>query len=204
MNAAVEVAERFIPEGKVIVTTGGKGGIQHMRFISSGKYTQPEYPIVVLVNEGSASASEILSGALQDHKLAILVGMKTFGKGSVQTVIPLKDGSALRLTTSRYFTPNGRLIHNVGGIPDIRIELKENPPEEEKPLDIFEKLKIDEKLEIDEIEEKPEIHKKERYDSQLSRAIDYLQDIMVYERLSLPAEKEEVKEKEEEEVKTRP
>ena len=206
LNAAVEAAERFIPEGRVIVTTGGKENVQHMKFTSSGGHTQPEYPIVILINQGSASASEILSGALQDHKRAILVGMKTFGKGSVQTVIPLKDGSALRLTTSRYFTPDGRQIHNIGVVPDIRIELKENPPEKEETLDIFEKLNIEEKLKIDEMDaadEKPKIRKKELYDNQLSGAVDILKGIIVY-KASLPIEKEEVKEKEEgkgEEVK---
>ena len=79
-------------------------------------------PMVVLINEGSASGSEIVAGCLQDYKRAIIMGTKSFGKGSVQTVIPLSDGSALRLTTSKYFTPLGKQIHGKGVMPDIVVE----------------------------------------------------------------------------------
>jgi carboxyl-terminal processing protease len=89
-----------------------------------------EFPIVVLVNGGSASASEIVAGALQDHKRAVVLGTETFGKGSVQTILPLDDSSALRLTTARYFTPNGRSIQATGIVPDIILD---NPPADGKP-----------------------------------------------------------------------
>jgi carboxyl-terminal processing protease len=89
-----------------------------------------DFPIVVLVNGGSASASEIVAGALQDHKRAVVLGTKTFGKGSVQTILPLDDSSALRLTTARYFTPHGRSIQTTGIVPDIVLD---NAPPEAKP-----------------------------------------------------------------------
>ena len=92
-----------------------------------------DFPMVVLVNGGSASASEIVAGALQDHKRAVILGTKTFGKGSVQTILPLDDNSALRLTTARYFTPNGRSIQAMGIVPDIIVE--STPPQEGKADD---------------------------------------------------------------------
>ena len=79
------------------------------------------YPLVILVNEGSASASEIVAGAIQDHKRGVIVGTKTFGKGSVQTILPMPGGSGLRLTTARYFTPNGRSIQATGIVPDVEV-----------------------------------------------------------------------------------
>ena len=88
-----------------------------------------DFPMVVLVNGGSASASEIVAGALQDHKRAIVLGTKTFGKGSVQTILPLDDNSALRLTTARYFTPKGRSIQAMGIVPDIVVEVSATTPD---------------------------------------------------------------------------
>jgi carboxyl-terminal processing protease len=93
-----------------------------MRFEAHMNTRPHSYPIVVLVNEGSASAAEIVAGALQDHKRAVVVGVKTFGKGSVQTVMPLRNGAALRLTTALYYTPSGRSIQAKGIAPDIVVE----------------------------------------------------------------------------------
>ena len=105
----------------MIVYTEGRIEAQKQKYFAQKDGTWMDFPIVVLVNGGSASASEIVAGALQDHKRAVVLGTKTFGKGSVQTILPLDDNSALRLTTARYFTPNGRSIQATGIVPDIVI-----------------------------------------------------------------------------------
>ncbi len=122
MQQAVELAERFLPKGKKILSVKSKIKEQEKEYLSSGKKTLPEYRLVVLVNHQSASASEIFSGAMQDHKRGIIVGTQTYGKGSVQSVIPLDDASAMRLTTARYLTPLGRMIDGVGITPDEAVE----------------------------------------------------------------------------------
>lgn len=119
LNSAVEVADKFLEKGKLIVYTEGRKKNQDMRFVAHHDFTHPNYPIVVLVNHGSASASEIVAGALKAHSRAILVGTQTYGKGSVQSVIPLTDNSGLRLTTALYYTPDGKSIHEKGITPDI-------------------------------------------------------------------------------------
>lgn len=121
LDQAVRVADRFLPGGKTIVTTVGRGGRQVDEEKSHERDTEPEYPMVVIVNRGSASASEIVAGALQDSGRAIVVGTETFGKGSVQTVIEMEDGSGLKLTIARYLTPKGRTIQDKGIAPDVVI-----------------------------------------------------------------------------------
>ncbi len=121
LNQAVSVADIFIDSGLLVYTKGRKEE-QNMVFNARSSGTKSTTPLIVLVNEGSASASEIVAGAIQDHARGLIVGTKTFGKGSVQTIVPLQNGAGLRMTTARYFTPSGRSIQVRGIIPDIVVE----------------------------------------------------------------------------------
>jgi carboxyl-terminal processing protease len=131
LDQAVKVADHFVEDG-LIVYTEGREKDSKMQFSARKGNKEPGYPIVVLINGGSASASEIVAGALQDHKRAVIMGTQSFGKGSVQTIIPLSDDSGLRLTTARYFTPKGRSIQAKGITPDIIVERLELPKEGDK------------------------------------------------------------------------
>ena len=179
LTVAVEVADFFLPEGKLIVSTKGKNSAQNLIFKSHKSSAHLDYPIVVLINEGSASGSEILAGALRDNKRALLVGAKTFGKGSVQTIIPLSDGSAVRLTTSKYYLPCGESIHEEGIIPDIEVDEEEYVAMKQEEVDVFEQIEKEPQAEID-----LEKEQKEKYDIQLERAIDLIKGIIVYQDLT--------------------
>jgi carboxyl-terminal processing protease len=140
LNQAVGVADVFLQSG-VIVSTKGRSGAMNTIIAASNDGNEPSCPIVVLVNEGSASASEIVAGALSDNGRAVLLGTKTFGKGSVQTLIPLEDG-ALKLTTAQYYTPSGKSIQAEGIVPDITVKYirpasdTENEPEAIREKDL--------------------------------------------------------------------
>jgi carboxyl-terminal processing protease len=124
LEQAVQVSDEFLSSG-LIVYTEGRSPRQNMRFYAhpgSQPGEKTTFPLIVLINEGSASASEIVAGALKDQKRALIVGTKSFGKGSVQTIIPLEDGSALRLTTALYYTPSGVTINEKGIIPDVVVD----------------------------------------------------------------------------------
>ncbi|MBU1044262.1 MAG: S41 family peptidase [Candidatus Omnitrophica bacterium] len=147
--SSVETASEFLPTGEMIVYTKGREENQNTEFRATGKSNYKDIPLIVMVNSGSASASEIVAGAIQDHKRGIILGTTSFGKGSVQTVIPLRDGSALRLTTAKYYTPSGRTINEVGVVPDVTVEF-EQPKEKKieqvkKDKEVFDKIENDEK-----------------------------------------------------------
>lgn len=134
LTGAVGVSDAFLDKG-LIVYTEGRVKDSKLRYDASTGDAIDGAPLVVIVNAGSASASEIVSGALQDHKRAVIVGSKTFGKGSVQTILPLKDQDALKITTARYFTPSGRSIQAQGIEPDIQISRLKVEEREDKGFD---------------------------------------------------------------------
>jgi carboxyl-terminal processing protease len=195
LNGAVEVTSQFLPEGKLVVYIKGRSGEKQEFQTINTKYA--DYPMIVLVNEGSASASEIVAGALQDWGRAVVLGTQTFGKGSVQTVIPLSDGSALRLTTARYYTPKGRSIQTTGITPDINVktEVKENgqahPVIREKDLKQHLKNDVAKEKETEDkekIKQEPELSEapveiSDENDVQLRRAIDLLKTWKVFKHL---------------------
>src|SRR3954447_13602410 len=168
LNSAVDVCAQFLPANTKVVSTQGRVASQQRDYTTPvTKKERPEFPMTVLVNEGSASGAEIVAGALKDLKRAVLVGETTFGKGSVQNVVQLPDGSALRFTTAKYYTPSKQVIHGNGVTPNIRVPMT---VEQERAL--FASRSDSLKPE----EEKNLIKTK---DPQLLRAIDALKGVMV-------------------------
>jgi len=204
LDAAVDSADYFLEPGSLIVYTEGRDPEKRVEFISKRKSEFPDLDVVILVNRGSASASEIMAGAIKDNKRGLLVGVPTFGKGSVQTVIPLKDKSALRITTASYFTPSGKNLRDKGVDPDIYVKYykeekkKKGKKESQKKLKIFAELEKQEE-EIKDIEKEKVKSKKEKvegeepdkekiekqdkwkYDSQLRAAVNILKGIKIFE-----------------------
>jgi carboxyl-terminal processing protease len=184
LDSAVQIADMLLPAEVVIVSTKGRDSKEGYVFTSKEKaLLSDKEPMVVLINEGSASGSEILAGALQDHNRAVLLGKKTFGKGSVQSVIPMSDGSAVRITTSKYYLPSGRSIHEKGIDPDIEVEeITMELSAEESSKRLFDKIEKEnsEELTTEEIEE---------YDYQLKRAIDLIKGLKVYSKRNKEIEK---------------
>jgi len=191
LDQAVKVADRFLESG-LIVSMEGKREDQKMKFHAQPPGTIPSYPLVVLINSGSASGAEIVAGAIQDHGRGILLGTATFGKGSVQTIFPLKDGSGLRLTTAKYFTPDGRSIQAKGILPDIVVKPLQPQVEEEKipkhPVEKdLERHLIDIEKAPPKEKEKPkkeEVKEKKPVDHQLERALELLKSWEIFKKLA--------------------
>ena len=185
LNEAIKVSDAFLEKGEIVSTRGrNDNDIQHA-YARPGDITRG-LPIVILINSGSASASEIVAGALKDHRRAILRGTRSFGKGSVQTIVPLPGHGAMRLTTARYFTPSGVSIQSRGIEPDIevvlaRIEKVEGGPVREEDLrGALDNGKTDSKAEkAGEAEEDPA-----DIDYQLARALDLLRGLSVFDQLA--------------------
>ncbi len=170
LNSAVDVAGQFLPPKTVVASTEGRVPSQSRSYRTADRVKpRPQYPLAILTNTGSASGSEIVAGALKDLNRAIIVGETTFGKGSVQSVIQLQDGSAMRLTTAKYYTPSKQVIHEVGVAPTIRATLT---PEQERMLMLQRRE--------DSMSESERKELANFRDPQLERAVDALKGVMIY------------------------
>lgn len=188
LTSAIDVSSQFLSPGKLVVYIRDKAG-EKTEYKTANRWPQNEkITMIVLVNQGSASASEIVAGALKDWRRAVILGAQTFGKGSVQSVIPLSDGSGLRLTTARYYTPSGTSIQSTGITPDIiaKIEAKNGAKEHAvvREKDLERHLKNDQKDEKVQPEtETAPIEVSEKDDLQLQRAIDLLKTWKVFKEV---------------------
>lgn len=172
LDQAAQVCDRFLPAKTLVVSTEGRDPSERREFRSTGRDLIPKLPVVVLVNGGSASASEIVAGSLQDLKRAVIVGEKTFGKGSVQSIIPLPGGCAVRLTTAKYYTPSHKVIHEEGITPDIIVPMA---LEETEAVFLKRTPGLVESLDSDRQE-----RLRTAQDVQLERAVDLLKGINLF------------------------
>jgi carboxyl-terminal processing protease len=175
LEQAVAVCQKFLPRGQLVVSTEGRR-LMEKYFAKGGGDELKNIPIVVLVNLGSASAAEIVTGCLQDLHRAVILGEKTFGKGSVQTIFPLEDGSALKLTVAKYYTPSHKVIHQHGIMPDILV-----PVSDEEEAAILLKRAPGA---VESLPEKDRVRVSEIRDEQADRAEDLLKGLIIYDTLN--------------------
>jgi carboxyl-terminal processing protease len=187
LGQAIEVSDLFLGEGK-IVYTDGRSSEDRKEYIAHKAGTFEGFPMVVLINGGTASAAEIVAGALQDNKRAVVLGTKSFGKASVQTIIPLSDGSALKLTVARYFTPSGRSIQATGITPDIVVE-QATPPETGNGQKFLREKDLKQHLEPadkNEAKKDDKVAQMLRDDNQLKYGLDLLKTWQVFSKKNKP------------------
>ncbi len=176
LSSAIEVSQQFLQRGDEVVSTMGRSGRSDRPFTARGR--QPyTFPLAILVNRNSASAAEIVAGALQDHHRAVLVGEKTYGKGSVQSVVPLDDGTAIRLTTAKYYTPSHRVIHDHGIEPDVLVTMSA-----EDLRDVMMVRAHPGDWEFSELPDDLRARLRSTEDVQLQRAVEILQGIQAFAR----------------------
>ena len=192
LESARKVASEFVPSGELIVSTEGRDLAQKTVYRSAGGKKRLNIPLVVLVNEGSASGSEIVAGALQDLKRAVLVGETTFGKGSVQSILQLGDGSAVRLTTAKYYTPSHKVIHEHGVTPDIVVPVSEENERKLLEQRALASLPHSDTNEVTVINADGTAKAEPIPDVQLDRAIDVIKGVKLFAR-QLKVTKQNVK-----------
>jgi carboxyl-terminal processing protease len=173
LDQAVKVCEFFVNKGKLIVSTKGRSRSANEQYLSNGKELYKGLAVVVLVNGGSASASEIVAGCLQDWSLAVIMGEQTFGKGSVQSILPFEGGNALRLTTAKYYTPSERQIHKKGITPDVVVVLDQQ---------LRNDLRLKRSGRMDSLDQEIRKRVEKAEDLQLRRAKDLLKAMSIFKK----------------------